>query len=246
MVEKFVPQMATKGPADFWDEIASLVGDYPVAFTLINGAKAYLRIYPTVAVPPIATELEAVNLARQGGLKPLGEDHGWGFSRNSFGALVCELSQQGQLKYFTQLFLSRELWGVDAVGLNADHIRAQCNRGICRISPPRYIARMGYIEQHFVKTLTSYLNCAQNTLLPAPLQIEAGCVGIKDYSLAIGTANVVGKALRNAICWKSEISSYSSPAWEILRGFFDRIWDNCGLHRTAQAQEELNKIFGRG
>ena len=102
----------------------------------------------------------------------------WGFDRNVFGAIVFAHPEDGKLYQFTQLFLSREIWGVDAHILNADRIRAWLQSHV-RDDSLRYIAN-GYIEEFFVKALRNYISFAQSHLqLPPPLKIEAGLVGIR-------------------------------------------------------------------
>ena len=243
-VEKFVQQKPTKNAAVFFETTSDLIGDRSDSFTVPNGAKAYLRLYPSIAVAPINSQLEARNLANTGNLQPLGRVRGWGFDRNIFGAIVYESPEEGKLYHFTQLFLSREIWGVDARVLNADHIREQLQRWIKNDSL-RYIAS-GYIEEYFVNALQNYLAFAQTHLqLPPPLQIEAGLAGIKGYSLAMQNDQMAGKALQDTISWQGEISSYQKPAWEILAPFVDRIWDNCGIQRTSQHHAAYVNQFTR-
>jgi hypothetical protein len=242
-VEKFVPQKSTNDAAVFFNTVADLIGDRSGSFAVPHGAKAYLRLYPSVANPPINSELEARNLATYGNLQPMGRARGWGFDRNIFGAIAHEPPEDGKLYHFTQLFLSREIWGVDARVLNADHIREQLQQWVQNDSI-RYIAN-GYIEEYFVKALQNYLAFAQKHLqLTYPFKIEAGLVGIKGYALATRNNHIAGKALQDSICWQSEILSDEKPAWEILAPFFNRIWDNCGFQRPAEQQSALAKGFG--
>ncbi len=243
VVEKFVPQKPSKNVALFFDTPSDLIGDRSESFTIPNGAKAYLRLYPSKATAPIKSELEAKNLTSKGNLRPLGRLNSWGFERNIFGAVVFELTEPGNLYHFTQLFLSREIWGVDARALNADLIRERLQQ-LGRNDFIRYIPN-SYIEEHFVKALQNYMAFAQTHLqLLPPLQIEAGLTGIKGYPLAMQNDYIRGKALQDTISWQDEISSYEKPAWEILAPFFNRIWDNCGFQRPDQQQAALAKGFG--
>jgi hypothetical protein len=52
-----------------------------------------------------------------------------------------------------------------------------------------------------------------------------------------------GKSLRDSVSWNGEINSYEKPAWEILEPFCDRIWNNCGLERSALQKAELANRF---
>jgi len=202
-----------------------------------------LRLYPTVAVPLIETELEARDLASSGILKPLGRVSGWGAERNVFGAIVSWKPAGGELCYFTQLFLTREIWGVDARVLNAV-LQSELHQefgGLRR----NYIAT-GYIEEYFARALQNYLAFAKRHLkLPPPLQIEAGLVGIKGYAIAIDDFNVNGSALRDVIQWQGEATYDESPV-NILRPFFKRIWANCDVQRPPARDAVLTARLANG
>ena len=243
-IEKFVPQKPTKNAAVYFDAATDLIVDRSGTFTVPDGGKAYLRLYPSSAVPPINSELEARSLAAKGNLKPMGRVSHCGVDRNIFGAIALEPPENGKLYHFTQLFLSREIWGVDASVVSADHQRewlqqeGQSNLNI------KYIANQ-YLEDVFINALQNYLIFAQTHLqLPLPIKIEAGVVGIKGYSITTRDSRMIGKSLRDAVQWQSELTAYGKPAWEILAPFFDRVWDNCGIQRIAQQQAELAKRFG--
>jgi hypothetical protein len=96
-----------------------------------------------------------------------------------------------------------------------------------------------------VKALGNYRDFAQKHLqLPTPLKVKAGLTGIKGYPIAVGNSgHLIGRSLRDVVEWQDEILSYEKPHWEILGPFFNRIWDNCGIRRTAQDESELVKRF---
>ncbi len=243
IVEKFVPQKATKNPAIYYNEAKDLLVDRSDAFTVPEGGKAYLRLYPDSTISPINSELEARSIVASGNLQPFGRVGGYGCDRNIFGAVVYESPENGNLYRFTQLFLNREIWGVEACVLNEDHIRKQLQQWGQGNFPSKYIAN-GYVEEYFVKALHNYIIFAQTHLrLPPPLRIEAGLVGIKDYSITVNSYNMAGRSLRDVIQWRGVMESYETPAWELLGPFFDRIWDNCGIQRTSQHQAALVKRF---
>lgn len=241
--QPFVRQPAAKIPAVFFNDVSDLIGDRPGPYKISDAAKLYLRLSPTFAVPPINTELEAKNYLVQGQVKPLGRATSWGPDRNAFGAITLDTAHDGTIQYFTQLFLSRELWGVDCVILNEDRIRKQLEQWGFNHLPSKYIAT-GYVEQHLVKCLEEYLAFAFAHLkLPLPLNIEVGLVGIKGYSLAMSDDRVGGNALRDIFGWSDQILSYEKPPWEILEPCFNKIWDNCGLVRSPQTQAHLARLF---
>ena len=237
-IDKFIPQKASKSAATFCETGEDLVVDRAGVFLIPEGAKAFLRLYPTNVVPPIDNELEARDLAVNGNLLPFGKVNGWGFERNVFGALSFESPEDGKLFSFSQLFLTREIWGVDSRSVNAESI----SQWFGKETKP-YIANV-HVEDCFVKTLQNYIAFAKMHLkLPLPLKIEAGLVGIKGYPISTSSFYVGGKSLHDAVIWRGEVTSYDKLACEILGQFFDRIWANCGMQRTAQHQAELVKRF---
>ncbi|GEM_PF-1047926 len=239
-VEKFIPRKATKNAAIFFEDGGTHIPESwhgpKESFMVPDGAAAYLRLYPTVAVPPLETELEARSLIVTGNLQPLGRTSGCSIGRNLLGAIVYE-SPDKKLFHFTQLFLSREIWGADARFLNTEHQVALCES----VGAPvviNYIAG-SYLEQYFAKGLHNYLSFAQKHLqLPHPLRIEAGLVGIQNYSIASYDNYNRGRSLRDVIEWQCDVE-YGKPIWEILEPFFKKVWANCDVLRKPDDQARL-------
>ena len=78
-----------------------------------ESARMYLRVIPTRDSREPLTSRGAQQLMQGGRLLPLGRDGGISFERNAFGAFVFARDGNRILK-LTQLFKSRELWGIDA------------------------------------------------------------------------------------------------------------------------------------
>jgi hypothetical protein len=240
--EPFVRRKPTKNAALFFDDPAGLVprgefGGAGESFVVPTDGIAYLRLHPAIAVPAIDTELEARDLARKAGLRPPGQVSGWNVVRNPFGAIVYDAMGGGKLYHLTQLFLSREIWGVDARCVNATYIRERTK------------GRHGnfiystMVEDVFVEALISYMKAAEAFLqLPLPLLVEAGLVGIKGHSIAAGQS-VRGEALVDHIVGHYKVESYQTPAHEILRQFFQHMWAKCGVERPISRQADLAKRF---
>jgi hypothetical protein len=240
----FTPQKSTKNPAIFFEDARDLIPQMPgrskESYTLPNEGLAYLRLYPTATVPVIETELDAETIVSRGGLIPIGRVQGWCPERNIFGGIVYESARDGQLNHFTQLFLTRELWGLDALCVNASRCRQFQEQ---HLQSPRggYIAS-GYVEEVFVKALGNYLHFAQAHLgLPLPLRVEAGLVGIKGYSITVSQNGFAGSALHDQVQWQGEVLSYEMPSYEILEPFFNLMWAKCGVRRPASIQAERAK-----
>jgi hypothetical protein len=240
-VEKFIPRKATTDAANFFEKVEDLIVEAPfggeVQLNIPTGSKAYLRLYPTIAVPQIDSELEAKQLAASGNLTPLGHISGRSTGRNSFGGIAYEARNDGNVYRFTQLFLNRELWGVEAGVLNADFMRKRYG------NDSELFINIGYIEDCFAETLQNYLLFSKDFLkLPIPLQVEAGLIGVKGYSMAASRGGTIGKSLRDVIQWNGE-ATYERPAWEIIEPFFDKIWKACGIPRTSQNHTEYVQRF---
>jgi hypothetical protein len=179
-------------------------------------------------------------LASKGNLRPMGMNYqGWSHSRNALGAIAYASPKEGRLYEFTQLFLTREIWGVDAFALNAerckDFMRGELDTGFIMTS---------YVERMFSETLFNYLQFIRHFMnLPFPLRIEAGLVGVKGYPIAL-ERGVAGKILEDNVAWQSTIHSLDVVAHDVLRPFFERLWNKAGVPRPVDFEERVTKYYG--
>jgi hypothetical protein len=187
----------------------------------------------------LESELAARTLASKGNLRPMGKRYdSWGHARNAFGAIAYASPQNGVLYEFSQLFLTREIWGIDAFALNAERCRDFMNRKVNGFITSAYVERM------YIETLFNYMNFAREALaLPLPWRIEAGLIGIKGYPIAV-EQGLRGHVLEDNIVWHSSIDSSKVAAHEILRPFFSHMWDKCGVPRPADFDSVLIGYFG--
>jgi hypothetical protein len=166
---------------------------------------------------------------------------GWSHTRNAFGAIAwAPPSEDGSLYYLTQLFLTKELWGIDAFAVNADRCRAftdgRLNGFIMGI----------YVERLFAETLFQYVSFARKFLeLPLPLNLEVGLVGIRGYPIALPQGGFGGKMLEDSIVWNSQIPSDETPVNEILQPFLEYMWKKCGVPRPQEIDLALSKFVAR-
>ena len=131
---------------------------------------------------------------------------------------------EGKLYHLTQLFLNREVWGIDAFAVNATHCKNFKEGRFGGYIPSTYVERM------FTETLSNYLEFAQQHLrLAVPLQLEAGLTGIKGYPIAV-EHGMPGQLLTNHVQWTGTVPSYGIAPHEILRPFFDYM---CGSWRCS-------------
>lgn len=199
-----------------------------------NEGRAWMRLYPKYATEPLDTELAARDLARRGGLRPMAADlTGWGHARNSLGSITYETPHEGKLYHFTQLFLTKELWGLDAYALNATH----CHEFTEGRSNGYFASQ--YVERMFAETLLNYLPFARDHLgLQIPLRLEIGVSGVKGYPFAVRNG-YRGSMLHDRVVWKGQIENYAMPVHEILDPFLKHLWAKGGLARPAEANADL-------
>lgn len=242
--ERFLPHPKTTDPSSFFTNAEDLVSDRgfgrPAGITTVpDSGRAYLRLYPSKVAPIFESELEARLLASRG-LRPMGKDYeGWSHSRNPFGGIAYASASEGRLYRFTQLFLTRELWGVDAYAVNADRCKefwgGKLETGFVMTS---------YVERLFVETLSNYLQFTRDFLhLVPPLHIEAGLVGVKGYPIAVDQG-LQGKILEDCVTWQSTTDSLDVASHEILRPFFERVWSKAGVPRPTNFDAVVTKYHG--
>lgn len=234
LASPFIPQKHNQtNPAFFFDDADDLIPrsalrrSSGMSLSVPSDGVAYLRLQPPVSVPEIETELDAEKIAIDGGLIPMGRVSGWGRERNVFGTIIYEMPKDFRLYHFSQLFLSKEIWGIDALCLNAEISKQFSGQD------SGYIAS-AYLEEVFLKITSNYLSFAKSHLkLPLPLRIEAGLFGVKGYSIVTGSNNWTGNALQDHIAWRGEVTDYGLPASEVIEPFFKRVWSKCGVERVV-------------
>jgi hypothetical protein len=243
--QRFLAHPITTDPSSFFTSAEELVPDRifgrPADISTVpTQGRTYLRLYPATVVPIFESELEARNLASKGNLRPMGMEYeGWSHSRNAFGAIAYAPPSEGRLYRFTELFLTREIWGVDAFAINEERciefMQGKLKTGFIMTS---------YVERMFVETLFNYLQFIRNFLhLPPPIHIEAGLVGVKGYPIAVDQG-IAGKFLEDNITWQSTLQSLDANAHEVLRPFFERFWNKAGVPRPPDFDSRVVKYHG--
>jgi hypothetical protein len=206
-----------------------------------NRGRAFLRLNPSRPVAAFESELDARNAAGKA-LRPMGSDYtGWSHTRNAFGAIAwAPPSDDGSLYNLTQLFLTKELWGIDAFAVNADRCR-EFMRG-----KVNGFIMSTYVERLFAETLFHYVLFARQLLdLPLPLNFEAGLVGVKGYPMALHQGGLGGKMLENSIVWNGQILSDETPVNEILQPFLGYMWKKCGVPRPQEVASALGNFVAQ-
>lgn len=164
---------------------------------------------------------------------------GWSQSRNAFGAIVYTAPLDGALFHLTQLFLTREIWGIDASAVNSDRCARNLLPGTGGFIPSAYVERL------FTETLANYLPVARDSLnLPLPLRIEAGLTGVRGYPIATEYSKQ-GQILGESIVWRGTVDSYEQSPIDILYPFFHEIWTKAGVPRPDDFDQVVVKYFGQ-
>lgn len=220
------------------------VSGKPISFYLPQGPKLFLRVMPTAPTEPL-TRYEASQIVESGKVLPMFYGtRGHYVGSNRLGAAVFNWQRAPEVDNLTQLFLSKELWGIDV-----DDVRCQ----------EEWAAKQGFesfepdvIEAVCRETLTGYLKVAKEILmLPLPLSFIAGVTDILGYKIAafgrgwgfgpMGMDRIGPAVLEKDIVVKGEIVDYDADVADILRPFFERIFDGCGLKRPTDLIEKSSK-----
>ena len=195
---------------------------------LPNNEHIFLRIIPTMYVKEIASTQKAFEMLLESQILPLSDvTSATNRGRNRYGAFVCDRDNETVLAV-TQLFCNRELWGI-----NTDVIDKKSNMEWFNIDFG--IIDCAKVEAAFVQTLSNYLLFCRDILqLSLPLSFIAGATGVEGYRITLGgSRRALGRILEQHVIYKGEITDYDTVANDILRPFFDHIWEEAGVKRPA-------------
>lgn len=193
--------------------------------------RLFLRIIPSAPVDQIMTTKAALDMAKKGNLSPMGEHPGGTYGRNRFGAFVCN-HNEGKVLNLTQLFKNGELWGINAYCIDKKLLvdRAKIDFGFFPCVA---------LEDCFISSLANYLQFSKNVLkLPLPIRFIAGATNVKGYRMTAPTGmhfggfeKFAGSVVEQHITYDGKIENYDEKVTDILRPFFNHIWEECGLDR---------------
>lgn len=199
-------------------------------FNLPINEKIFLRMIPTKPIDEIKSTKVALKLLDDGKLISMGEKGGGYSERNKYGAFICQIVKD-QVTHFTQLFLNREIWGIDAESIDKNvHMKlAEVNHGYFPCSS---------FESCFITSMKNYINFYKNVLnIPAPVRFIAGATDVTGfrmtvpYGLLFVSGEFDGNVVDSNIVFEGVIDSYDKKVEKILRPFFDKVWEECGLER---------------
>lgn len=164
-------------------------GDCPTNLQMAPLPHLFLRVIPTKQQRALPNA-EALELVRRSHLMPLGpsEVREVSYGRNGYGAFAFQEPRKflpGDVRAttmcITQLFRTREIWGVDALSL-----AHRTESGQLFFAP-------GSVEVELRDFLKSYLSLMRGHLaVRGALEIIAGMSGIQDFRLAVGPRDLRG------------------------------------------------------
>ncbi len=227
--EPFKMIESTTNPSTFLEEGKAVGVDYDEQpLFLPNVQRLFLRLVPTRQCEKIKSQKAALDLLESAPPRPLGQTLGYSFLRNEHGAF-CYHSVDGKVLTLTQLFLNKELWGIDAASIDKQRLIRQNVSGVNF----GFFSR-GELEEIFLSAIENYLKFARDILqLPLPLKIIAGATDVEGYKML--THNqfepFAGRVCDRNIVWESEVNDYNLEPIKILRPFFEHVWEACGLKR---------------
>ena len=157
------------------------------------------------------------------------ETSGQSPARNAMGGIVYEAPREGKLRFLTQLFVSKELYGLDAASAGVSNWRGA--------GDPYPVFHIERVEESFVLTLQNYLKFARETLqLPGPWRISAHAYGILNFTVA-------GRpCLKHQFDWSAKVEP-DTPVLEILAPCFNALWKTFSATRPDNAREALERLI---
>ena len=191
-----------------------------------------LRLQPTVQTPEFESEIDAKDAAWQGHLLPMAGYMTTGRSpaRNAAGGIVYSAPTEGKLYHLSQLFLTKEIYGLDAQSSGANIWR--------NVQEEHPFFNVDAVEESFAITTRDYIRFAKDKLaLPPPWRVQAAVFGVKNLRLQAGT-----QSLKNEIHWGADIAP-DIAVLDLLDPFFNLLWKSFGVRRPQNSQQRLRQMF---
>jgi hypothetical protein len=184
----------------------------------------YLRVIPVQTQIPIE-KTKILQLSRAG-LEPMKVYHGYGHERNRYGAIVFD-QENGNMISASQIFYSREIWGLDQ-----DLLKVWERPGLGK----KKIIPAQSFEQLFINILKKYITFARGPLaIQGPLIIEGGAAGIEGYFMGMraGIDELIpGPIHEPEISWRGTLDEFSDKKINTtLLGIFEKFYEECGYSR---------------
>jgi hypothetical protein len=201
-----------------------------------NAPQLFLRLIPT-SQSVEWTPFKLLDLIQRLDPKigPLGGSTGTDWDINRHGAVVfgAVSAKDSIARKITQIFLNGEIWGIDGAALTSFDGR----------SGPEIPIPQDF-ERRFEFGLQQYLAFATQELeVRFPIKFIAGMTGIEGRQIVLPPAppgkyrirSIVGHCVTDEIVHTGQIARSGIAIAEVLRPFFEKVWENCGIPRPSDA-----------
>ena len=231
-----IPINSTEDPSTFLkkDEFLGVIGGghrEELKLVIPDNQHLFLRVIPQGPTQEIGSSQRVLDLLNKGKISPMIEVGAFDSGRNQHGAFAVAHENENILA-LTQVFRNRELWGIDTSSLDKNTQMVRSN------------VKFGYfpcilLENLFIQTLSNYLPFCRNILeLPLPLKFIVGATRVEGYKMAApsgmhvnGFESFGGRVVEDHIVYEGTITDFASDPKVLLRPFFEKIWEECGLKR---------------
>jgi hypothetical protein len=157
------------------------------------------------------------------------------FGRNRHGAFSFSMRPDDRNVAYSvsQLFLDREIWGLDTYLLDPSHLLGQGG------ATKPFIATAA-LEAGFTNSLRTYLEFVKTRLgHTGALRVISGITAVEGFTLAVPRnrfiSNFAGELVEPTIMYETDLAAAEPPrAKEVLLPFFERIWDVAGIARPKE------------
>lgn len=233
--EPFIEIPPKNDPAQFWEdeesvELPDSIGSENLRFPA--GPRLFLRVIPTKQIEPLSSSRMAYQAIVNSNVRPfIHGSCGYTPNRDRYGAFVAH-HDADEVKGVTQLFLNKEIWGVDLVSLGFSKTH---DRG----SP---FFPCTAVEELFRQMLDQYRDLATKALgVPLPLKVIAGATNVQGFKMCAprgmgfngGIDQFGGKVLVDHIVKELILEDTEISSGEVLLPFFVYLWEECGLERPT-------------
>lgn len=243
---EFAAVATTISPAHYFDPDEELVPEDRergwAALTCPYKSLLYIRMHPEIAVPQLP-EKQAATLLWEHQIAPLhtgGDGHS--NDRNRYGGIIYSSDRKSRFVWSaTQLFRSKEIWGVDA-SVMAGSIKDDRSGDMLQVISGRAC------EEIIAYGVKSYLKFAREVLdYPLPVMVEVGASNAEGYYMG-GVVRYFdphwGPVYRDHIQKRCVLEDWGNEAVnEILLSIFEEFFDAIGrgrpdnLHGFPPAQD---------
>jgi hypothetical protein len=229
--------MPTEDPSTFLkkDEPLGVIGGghrEELKLLVPDNEHLFLRVIPQEPTQDIDSSQKVLTLLEKRQILPFADQQcGFSRGRNKYGAFTVA-HDSDKVFSLTQVFRNREIWGIDADTIDKKtHMEwAEVDFGIFPCSS---------LENYFLQTLSTYLPFCKDILeLPLPVKFKVGATKVANYRM--GAPNVThfpgfqkfgGRVVEDHIIYEETITDFDSDPKVLLRPFFEKIWEECGLKR---------------